>query len=385
MSGANFLDRKDREYMTDPRIEILADKLVNYACEVKPGEKVLIETKGFELPLTKALVKEVYKAGGFPFVTIKNDEITRALLNECSEEQIRLMADFELVRMKEMDAYIGIRASDNSNEMGDVPDERMKLYNKLFLKPIHSEQRVEHTKWVVIRYPNNSMAQMADMSTEAFEDFYFKVCNLDYSKMSKAMDSLVKVMERTDRVRLTGRNTDLSFSIKGMKAVKCYGKANIPDGEVYSAPLKTSINGILSYNTPAKFQGFTYENITLEFKDGKIIKATANDTEKINKIFDTDEGARYVGEFSLGVNPFIEKPMKDTLFDEKIKGSIHFTPGSCYDECDNGNKSAIHWDLVFIQRPEYGGGDIWFDDVLIRKDGVFVLEELKCLNPENLV
>ncbi len=371
--------------MTDPRIETLAKNLVNYSCEIKPGEKVLIEIIGFELPLTKALVKEVYKAGGLPFVTIKNDEIKRALLNGCSEEQIRLMAEFELMRMREMDAYIGIRAGSNANELGDIPDDRIKLYNKLFAMPVHMEQRVEHTKWVVLRYPNSAMAQMAEMSTEAFEEFYFNVCNLDYAKMSRAMDSLVKVMERTDRVRITGRDTDLSFSIKGMPAVKCEGKRNIPDGEVYSAPLKTSVNGVITYNTPAKFQGFTYENIRLEFKDGKIINATANDTEKINRIFDIDEGARYVGEFSLGVNPFIEKPMKDTLFDEKIKGSLHFTPGNCYNRCDNGNKSALHWDLVFIQRPEYGGGEIWFDDVLIRKDGVFVLEELTCLNPDKLV
>jgi len=371
--------------MTDPRIEILARNLVNYSCEVKPGEKVLIETTGFELPLTKALIREIYKAGGIPFVTVKNEEIRRAILFGASEEQIKLMASFELARMKEMDAYIGIRAGDNSNELGDVPEEKMKLFHKLFVKPVHIEQRVEHTKWVILRYPNSSMAQMAEMPTEAFEDFYFKVCNLDYSKMSKAMDSLVKMMEKTDRVRIIGKGTDLSFSIKGMPAIKCDGGRNIPDGEVYTAPLRTSVNGVISYNTPAKYQGFTYENITLEFKDGKIIKATANDTERINKVLDTDEGARYIGEFSIGVNPYIEKPMKDTLFDEKIKGSIHFTPGGCYDECNNGNKSAIHWDLVCIQRPEYGGGEIWFDDVLIRKDGVFVPEELKCLNPENLI
>ncbi len=370
--------------MTDHRIEILAKNLVNYSCKVQAGEKVLVETKGFELPLTKALIKEVYRAGGMPFVTIKNDEITRALLNGCNEQQIKLMAEFELARMKAMDAYIGIRYSDNSNELGDVPEDKMKLYSSLFNKPVHSEQRVEHTKWVILRYPNSAMAQMAEMSTEAFEDYYFNVCNLDYSKMSKAMDPLVQWMERTDRVRIIGKNTDLSFSIKGMPAIKCDGGRNIPDGEVFSAPHKNSVNGVISYNTPAKYQGFTYENVRLEFKDGKIIKATANDTEKINQVFDTDEGARYVGEFSLGLNPYIDKPMKDTLFDEKIKGSFHFTPGSCYDECDNGNKSAIHWDLVFIQRPEYGGGEIWFDDVLVRKDGVFLPEELKILNPENL-
>jgi aminopeptidase len=371
--------------MTDPRIEKLAKNLINYSCEVKPGENVLIEVKGFETMLTKALIKEVYKAGGNPFVTIKNDEITRALLNECNEEQIKLMAEYELARMKKMDAYVGIRGTDNSNELGDVPADKMSMYNRLFNMPVHSDQRVEHTKWVILRYPNGAMAQMADMSTEAFEDFYFNVCNLDYSKMSRAMDNLVKVMERTDRVRIIGDGTDLSFSIKGMPAIKCDGGRNIPDGEVYTAPLRTSVNGVISYNTPAKYQGFTYENIRLEFKDGKIVKATANDTEKINKVFDTDEGARFVGEFSLGVNPYIEKPMKDTLFDEKIKGSIHFTPGSCYDSCNNGNKSAIHWDLVYIQRPEFGGGEIWFDDVLIRKDGRFVTEELMCMNPENLI
>lgn len=370
--------------MLDPRIAKLAENLVNYSCEIKAGEKVLIETIGYEVPLAKALIREVYKAGGIPFLTIKNDELRRALLQQCTEEQMNMMASYELVRMKEMDAYIGIRTGDNSNELSDVPDDKLKIFNQLYQKPVHSEQRVEHTKWVILRYPNPSMAQMAETSTEAFEDFYFNVCNLDYNKMSIAMNSLVKFMEKADKVRITGKDTDLSFSIKGMPAIKCEGKRNIPDGEVFSAPLKTSVNGFITYNTPSKYQGFTYENVRLEFKDGKIIKATSNDNVKINKVFETDEGARYVGEFSFGLNPYIEKPMKDTLFDEKIKGSIHFTPGSSYDECSNGNKSAVHWDLVFIQRPEYGGGEIWFDDTLIRKDGIFVPQELHCLNPENL-
>lgn len=370
--------------MKDPRITQLAETLIRYSVDLKPGENLLIETIGSEIPLAKALVEEAYKAGGNPFITVKNNELMRTLLTECNKEQLKRMASFELARMKEMKAYIGIRAGENVSEMGAVPSEKMKIYMEHYQKPVHSEQRVKFTKWCVMRYPNHSMAQLAGMSTDDFEDFYFKVCNLDYGKMSQAMDSLVKYMEKTDKVRLTGKDTDLSFSIKGLPAIKCDGKMNIPDGEVFSAPVRESVNGVISYNAPAVYQGVTFENIRLEFKDGKIIKATANDTERINKIFDTDEGARYVGEFSLGVNPFIEKPMKDTLFDEKIRGSIHFTPGSCYDECNNGNNSAIHWDLVFIQRPEYGGGEIWFDDKLIRKDGIFVVEELKCLNPENL-
>jgi aminopeptidase len=198
------------------------------------------------------------------------------------------------------------------------------------------------------------------------------------------MDPLKELMEKTDQVHILGPGTDLTFSIKGMSAIKCDGHVNIPDGEIFSAPLRESVNGRISYNTPSLYQGFTYENIVLEFKDGKIVKASSSDTARIEAVFNTDEGARYIGEFALGVNPYIQKPMKDTLFDEKIDGSFHFTPGVCYDECNNGNKSAIHWDLVCIQRPDYGGGEIYFDKTLVRKDGRFVLSELEVLNPENL-
>ena len=238
---------------------------------------------------------------------------------------------------------------------------------------------------MILRYPNSAMAQLSNMSTEAFEDFYYKVCNLDYSKMGTAMENLVAAMEKTDRVRLVAKGTDISFSIKDIPAIPCAGDMNIPDGEVFTAPVRDSINGVISYNTPSLYQGFTYENISFTFEKGKIIKAVANNTEKINQVLDSDEGARYVGEFAIGVNPYVLNPMKDTLFDEKICGSIHFTPGACYDEAPNGNRSVIHWDLVLIQRPEYGGGEMYFDDILVRKDGRFVTPELECLNPENLI
>jgi aminopeptidase len=371
-------------HMRDPRIQILAHNLIHYSCHLQKGENILIEAVGLEPSLVTALVEEAYQVGALPFVTIKNKNVDRALLMNATEEQIKLMAKYEALRMEDMQAYIGIRSGDNASETADVPGENMELYMKEFVLPVHHEIRVGKTKWVILRYPAPSMAQMANMSTEAFEDFYFNVCNLDYAKMSKAMDALVTILEKTDRVHITGPNTDLSFSIKGLPAIKCAGDNNIPDGEVFTAPIKDSVHGYITYNTPAIYQGYTYENIRLEFKDGKIIKATGNHTEKLNKIFDTDAGARYIGEFAIGVNPYITKPMKDTLFDEKIAGSIHFTPGSCYEECDNGNHSAIHWDLVFIQRPEYGGGEIYFDDQLIRKDGLFVIPELECLNPEQL-
>lgn len=369
----------------DPRIMTLATNLVNYSCRVQPGEKVLIEYVGNEpAVLAKALVKEVIAAGGFPYVVHNDRQILREILMGATEESLKAQAEWEAVRMKAMDCYIGFSGGGNVNELSDVPSDKMNLYQTQIFREIHSKIRINSTKWVVLRFPSPGMAQLANTSTAGFEDFYYNVCNLDYSKMASAMEPLVKLMEKTDRVHIKGKGTDLTFSILGLPAIKCAGEVNIPDGEVFTAPVKDSVNGTIAYNTPAVYQGFTYENIQLTFKDGKIIEAIANDTEKINEVFDTDDGARYVGEFAIGVNPYIIEPMKETLFDEKIMGSFHFTPGNAYDDCDNGNKSAVHWDLVNIQTPDYGGGEIYFDDVLIRKDGVFVLDELKALNPENL-
>lgn len=370
----------------DERIKVLAHNLVNYSMEVKKGDKVYIHYIGMSTQdLARQLVKEVYQVGGLPFVHYTDVKLQREVLLNCTEEQMALSAKIDAAEMEQMDCYVGVRGSDNVSELADVPADKMKIYETYYQTPVHHDVRVKKTRWVVLRYPNAAMAQLANMSVEAFEDFYFRVCNLDYAKMGKAMVPLVEYMNRTDRVRIVGKGTDLSFSIKGIPAVPCKGDRNIPDGEVYTAPVRDSINGVLTYNTPAVFQGFTYENICFRFENGKIVEATANDTTRINHVLDTDDGARYIGEFAIGVNPYIIKPMKDTLFDEKIMGSFHFTPGKCYEEAPNGNTSAIHWDLVCIQTPEYGGGEIYFDDVLIRKDGRFVVKELEGLNPENLI
>ncbi|CAM3390992.1 MULTISPECIES: aminopeptidase [Brevibacillus] len=369
--------------MKDPRLERLAHILVNYSVRVQPEENILIHAKGEVPDLVSALVKEIYQAGGNPYVQLVNPMISRDIAMNCNEEQLAVMADHEKTFMEKMDGYIGIRAASNINEMADVPGDKLGMYARLYELPV-MDIRVPQTKWVVLRYPNPSMAQLANMSTAAFEDFYFQVCTMDYAKMDKAMDSLVELMNRTDRVRITGPGTDLSFSIKDIPAVKCSGLRNIPDGEVYTAPVRDSVNGTITHNAPTPYNGFTFENVRLTFENGKIVDASANDTERLNQILDTDEGARYIGEFAIGVNPFIRNPMKDILFDEKIDGSFHFTPGQCYDTAYNGNKSSVHWDMVSIQRPDWGGGEIWFDDVLIRKDGRFVIPELEILNPENL-
>jgi len=370
--------------MTDPRIKQLANNLINFSCAVKAGDNVLIDGVGPVTELVKALVEETYAAGGTPFVWLKRPDVNRALAMGATAAQQDLQAESDALLMGRMQAYVGVRGTDNSTELSDVPADRLALISSHYSKKVHGSIRVPKTNWVVLRYPNGSMAQQAAMSTEAFEDFYFDVCNLDYSRMGEAMTPLKALMERTDRVRIVGPGTDISFSIKGMPAIKCAGHMNIPDGEIYTAPVQGSIDGVITYNTPSVLEGYTYENISLTFEKGRIVKAVANDTERINKVFDRDEGARAVGEFAIGVNPYITFPMKDTLFDEKIAGSFHFTPGNSYEDCDNGNKSSLHWDLVCIQTPEYGGGEMYFDGVLVRKDGRFVLDELNCLNPENL-
>ena len=368
--------------MTDPRYRTLADLLVGYSTQVKKGEKVLLDMIDVPDAFTVALARSVRDAGAIPLIETRHTRVTRELLCGMTEEQATLMRDIEMARMKKVQSYIAIRGAANTSENSDVPGDSMSLYSKV-MRPVLN-YRVNKTRWCVLRWPTPSMAQAANMSTEAFEDFYFDVCTLNYRKMGKAMETLEKLMARTDKVVLKGPGTDLSFSIKGVGAKACKGDRNIPDGEVFSCPLKYSVNGVIQYNTPSVYAGTRFENVRLVLKNGKIVEATANQTERINQIFDTDPGARYIGEFSLGLNPRILNPMNDILFDEKIAGSLHFTPGQAYEDCGNGNKSAIHWDLVLIQRPEWGGGEVWFDGKLIRKDGLFVPKSLQKLNPDQL-
>jgi len=371
--------------MLDPRMKKLADLLVDYSVKVKPGEHVLLEAYDAPAEIVSLLVERIAQAGGLPFVNTLQSRVLRSLYNTATEEQMALLGERDLEFMKKMHCYIGLRGGRNINELSDVPDDRMKLTQAHWQKPV-LDRRVKKSRWVVLRWPTPSMAQLAQMSTEQFENFYFDVCTLDYARMGKAEQALKLRMERTDRVRLLGpQDTDLTFSIKNIPAIPCGGELNIPDGEVFTAPVRDSVNGVIHYNAATIYNGKGFDDIRLVFKNGKIVEGTASDTKALNEILDTDEGARYVGEFALGFNPHIKKPMRDILFDEKICGSIHFTPGQAYDEANNGNKSKIHWDMVMIQTPECGGGEIWFDDELIRKAGRFLPKELQGLNPENLI
>jgi aminopeptidase len=367
----------------DSRITELAQNLLGYSLKVSPGEVLYIDLIGADThPLGQELIRLATERGAVPYWNAFDDKFTKPFFAAATEAQHQAFGAFHKAIMERVDAYVGVRAAENPFEQGDLPAEKKQHQRRYFMEEVHMRTRLKK-RWCVLRWPNSAMALMAKKSLAAFEDFYFRVCNLDYGAMSRSMDALVDRMQRTDRVRLLGQGTDIEFSIRGMAAIKCDGRLNIPDGEVYTAPVKDSVNGVITYNTSTVYQGTAFRDLRLEVKGGRITSATAPENEaQLREILDSDEGARSFGEFAIGVNPFVLEPMNDALFDEKIKGSIHFTPGNAYEECDNGNRSSVHWDLVLIQRPEHGGGEIWFDDELVRKDGRFVPQELAGLDAE---
>ena len=370
--------------MKDARIQRIAELLVNHSIKVQPNEHILVQSvTEIEIGIVKEIISEIHKAGGFAHADLRNAAVTRQLVMGGTKEQFDMLAEWDVKRLEKMDGYINLRSPMNASELSDIPSEKMGLYAKTYGQL--QAEAIYTKKWVTTRIPNASMAQEARMSTEAFEDFYFDICTIDYKKLSKAMDPLKDYMEKTKLVEIKGPETDLSFSIENIGVIKGDGTDNIPDGEIYTAPIRESVNGTITFNTSSTMNGYTFENISLTFEKGKVVKATANHTEELKDILATDEGASYVGEFALAFNPKVKVPMNNTLFDEKIDGSFHLALGSCFDEADNGNISAIHWDLVSIQRSEYGGGEIYFDGKLIRKDGRFVIPELEGLNPERIL
>lgn len=364
--------------LKDPRIQKLAKTLVNHSVKAQPGDNIVIYAQVKAKPLVLALFEELRAVKANPFIKIDDDDYTRAMYQAQNEQQLDVRYRWLEHEMKDIDGFISIRSLESDYSNADVSDQVLAWRKKL--QPLQKTRLGK--KWVLLNYPTEGGAHKAKMSYSQYIDYMLDVMNVDYVKMGEDLRPLEALMLKTDKVRIVSPGTDLSFSIKDINVVPCYGQNNVPDGEIYTAPVKNSVNGTITYNTPSPFRGLVFNNISLTFKDGKIVKCSSDQNQELlESIFDTDEGARYVGEFAIGVNPKITKPMTNTLYDEKIAGSIHFTPGMSYDSAPNGNDSAVHWDLVLIQTPEYGGGELYFDDVLIRKDGMFVIDELKPLNP----
>ena len=371
--------------MLDDRFKTLAKRLVTYSVNVQKGDKVLVQAFDCDPYFVTQIVDEIYLAGGMPFVKYSVDPIGIHVARQATKEYYEAMLRYNKTMMSEIQCQIQLIGSLNKFNGKSIPHEVSKMAGQIYGKPIHEITEKNKVRWVLLNFPNPSEAQDANMETEEFEDFFFDVCNLDYSKMGDAMTPLATLLGKTDKVRIVAPETDLSFSIKDIGSEKCVGTQNIPDGELMTAPVKTSINGTIKYNVPfVKYDGKILNDIKLTFKDGKVIAHECSDNKSLQEMLDTDEGSRFTGEFAFGINPYISSPMHNILFDEKIAGSIHIALGTCHPETDNGNKSAVHADMILIQTPEYGGGEIYFDNVLIRKDGRFVLKELDCLNPENL-
>lgn len=364
----------------DERLKKLSSTIVNYSVDIKENDRVLIQYESDKCnPLIKCLIKDIYKNGGIPFVKLIDNELNSLIIENSNSKVIDEMVKMKKYEVDNFDVFIRICYTENEYEDNRIKSEiRKELGSK---SQDVDDIRINERRWVLLNYPSLIDAYKAHMKYDDFYDYSMDVMNVDYKSMMENMKPLKELMEKTDKVRIVGPNTDITFSIKGMPAIPCCGTANIPDGELYTAPIKNTVNGIITYNTPSPYNGNIFNNISLEFKDGQIVNCSSSENvETLKEIFNTDDGARYIGEFSLGFNPKITFPMGDILYDEKIMGSLHFTPGRCYEDCDNGNISSIHWDLVLIQTKEYGGGEIYFDDVLIRKDGKFALDELKQLN-----
>ncbi|HAJ57152.1 MAG TPA: aminopeptidase [Candidatus Omnitrophica bacterium] len=365
--------------MSDPRVEKLADILVNYSAKVRRGDVVIIDFSGTRpLPLVKEIYKRCLKNGAkYVEYNFSEESLVKTFYDVAGSEQLAYFPKHRLDAMKKATVYIGISGTENVQNYANVALHKMVKREKV-LRPIVN-RRVDFTRWVITRYPTNGLAQDAKMSLDEFEDFYFKACNIDWSDFSGKITYLWKMVQKAEDVHIKSSDTDLRFSIKGIPAIKSEGLRNMPDGEVFTSPVKNSVQGHITYNTPSLYHGKEFNGVRLEFKDGRIIKAgaQAGSNDELNKIFDTDKGARFVGEFAFGLNRNIVKPMKNILFDEKIVGSIHFTPGNAYKDADNGNRSSIHWDLVKILR---GDGEVYLDGKLIQKDGKFITKELKGLN-----
>lgn len=366
--------------MKDTRMGELGDIIVDYSLTLREGEVVYIENYGAPTGFMEILVDRIIEIGAVPLISEKNMMVMRRIIRESSENALEIIGNIELLKMKAADAYIGIKAPSNISEYSDIDMRMWENYRTYWWKPVHLDERINNTKWVTLRWPTPAMAQRAGMSTEALENFYFSACTMDYSTMSRSMDDLVRLLEKTDTVEIKGPGTDIRFSIKDMGIVKADGHMNLPDGEVFTAPVVNSMNGRISFNVPTIHEGVNFDKVSCMFTEGEVTGFSTSNDDRFGEILHANEGARFVGEFALGMNPRITRPINDIIFDEKMAGSLHLALGNAYPEADNGNRCSIHWDLILNQTKSWGGGEIFFDGELIRKDGIFIGEELCPLN-----
>ena len=371
----------------DERLDKLARLLLNYSLELRRGELFEINAALPAKPLIKSLMRAALDVGAAPFVKLTDDELERlsfSYIDPDRPEEAQAVFEKQLVwenaYWDQMAAHVDIGVDENDAELSAVDVRARTLYRNA--RRALRDKIIDERRWVYLHWPTFADAQKAGMCFDDFYEFFLNAALVDYEAMARGMEPLVRLMEQTNDVRIVGPDTELTFSIAGIPVRPCHGQRNIPDGEVYTAPVLDSVNGHIRYNTAAMRYGRRFMNPRLVLRNGHIDEASCDgDSAAFAEMLDADEGARYIGEFALGVNNAVTKAIGNTLYDEKIGGSFHLTPGCCYAEADNGNRSQLHLDIVCIQTAAYGGGEIWFDGRLVRKDGLFTLPELQGLNP----
>lgn len=351
--------------MVDPRIKKLADILANYSVKIKKGDIVELSCGPEAKPLVLELSKLILKKGASPLIRTGIEGFGHVYYKYASEESLKKKPVIAMFEAKHVQAWISIGTDYNTKELSEVDPKKMAIRSKVM--KLISDYIVNKDNWVILEYPTNALAQDAEMSLEDFEDFAYNACLADWKKESIRQEKLVKLVDKTKKVRIKSHDTDLTFSIKGKKAIKCCGHRNMPDGEVFTEPVKRSVNGYIAYSFPAIKGGREVDGIRLEFRNGKVIKATAEKNEDYLKtMIKIDEGASYIGEFGMGVNYGIKRFIKQILFDEKIGGTIHLALGRAYKETGGENKSSLHWDMIKDLRK---GGQVFFDDKLVMQNG----------------
>lgn len=353
----------------DQRDEKLANILVHYSIKAKKGDKVIIDFHEAGKTLALEVYKKLLDIGAFVYLEAKLDGFEHAYYKHASSEQINHVFDFEHEKPDEVDARVVIRSSFNSKEMSNIAPEKIAARRKT-MQPFLN--KYVEKRWILTYYPSHGMAQEADMSLEEYKEFYFKTCLLDWESVKESQEKLKNAIDDGKVMRVVGEKTDITLSMEGRDGIKCCGEHNMPDGEVFYAPVETQVNGHVYFDLPSIFSGKEVKGIYLEFENGKIIKATAEkNQELLHAILSTDEGSKYLGEVGIGTNFQITKPTKEILFDEKIGGSIHMAVGRAYKEGGGQNESAIHWDMIKDLRKK---GEIYIDGKLIQKNGKFLLD-----------
>lgn len=355
----------------DNRVSELAALLVGYSLKVKKGDVVKISGTELAKPLILAAYEEVVKKGGHPLVDLFFDEAGEIFYRRASGAQLDYLSPVRLYAAKKIDAALFIHSPSNTRMLSDVGPAKIARVRRAN-KPV-SDIIMKRVRWVLVNYPTRALAQEAEMPLSRYEDFLFNSCLVDWREMKRDLQYLKKVLERTDVVRIVGEDTDISFSIRGRKAIICAGESNMPDGEIFTAPVEGSVEGKIYYGFPAIFGGREVSGIRLRFEKGKVVEATAEKNEDLLlRLLDTDRGARVPGEFGIGYNYGIDRFTRDILFDEKIGGTIHIALGKSYAESGGKNDSALHWDMIKDLRQE---GVIYLDDRPIMEKGSFYFKK----------